>query len=137
MTFTNVYQMPKPLQPGGVPVWVSGTVNPRAMQRLARFGTGWIPWGDDADDVVGGIARMRAAVADLGRDPADLQVVGALPVVHDDQRVPDLDRTMEAVPALLAAGVTDVRVRLPVPGDRAAATDYLGGVVTRFQAAAS
>ena len=137
LTFTNIHQMPKPLQPGGVPVWVSGTVNPRAMQRLARFGTGWIPWGDDADDVVGGIARMRAAVADLGRDPADLQVVGALPVVHDDQRVPDLDRTMEAVPALLAAGVTDVRVRLPVPGDRAAATDYLGGVVTRFQAAAS
>ncbi len=137
LTFTNIHQMPKPLQPGGVPVWVSGTVNPRAMRRLARFGTGWIPWGDDADDVAGGIARMRAAVADLGRDPASLQVVGALPVVRDDQQAPDLDRTMEGVPALLAAGVTDVRVRLSVPRDRAAAADYLAGVVTRFRAAAS
>ena len=44
LKFTRIHQMPKPLQPGSVPIWVSGTVNPRAMQRLARFGTGWIPW---------------------------------------------------------------------------------------------
>ena len=137
LKFSNIHQMPKPLQPGGVPIWVSGTVQPRAMRRLARFGTGWIPWGDDAADVVGGIARMRAAVADLGRDPADLQVVGALPIVRDDHGVPDLGRTMEAVPALLAAGVTDVRVRLPVPDVRAAATEYLTDIVTRFRAVAS
>ena len=80
---------------------------------------------------------MRAAVADLGRDPAGLQVVGALPVVRDGDQVPDLDRTMATVPALLAAGVTDVRVRLSLPGDPAAATDYLTDVVTRFRAAAS
>ena len=137
LSFTDIHQMPKPLQPGGVPVWVSGTVNPRAMQRLARFGTGWIPWGDDAADVAGGIARMRAAVAGLGRDPAGVQVVGALPLVRDGREAPDLDVTMEAVPALLAAGVTDVRVALPVPADRAAATEYLAGVATRFRAAAS
>ena len=80
---------------------------------------------------------MRAAVADLGRDPAGLQVVGVLPVVSDDHQEPDLDRTMEAVPALLAAGVTDVRLWLQVPGDRAAATDYLADVTTRFREAAS
>ena len=137
LQFTNIHQMPKPLQPGGVPVWVSGTVNPRAMQRLARFGTGWIPWGDDAADVATGIERMRSAVAGLGRDPSSLQVVGALPIVRSDDETTDLDRTMEAVPALLTAGVTDVRVGLPLPPDRAEATEYLAGVVTRFRAAAS
>ena len=136
LKFANIHQMPKPLQPGGVPVWVSGTVNPRAMQRLARFGMGWIPWGHDAADVVGGMARMRAAVADLGRDTAGLQVVGVLPVVSDAHQAPDLDRTMEAVPGLLAAGVTDVRLRLQVPGDRAP-THYLADVTTRFRSAAS
>jgi hypothetical protein len=40
-----------PLQPGGVPLWISGTVNPRVVNRLARFGTGWIPWGPAAADV--------------------------------------------------------------------------------------
>ena len=30
--------MPKPLQPGGVPIWVSGTINPRVVRRLARSG---------------------------------------------------------------------------------------------------
>ena len=134
--FANVHQMPKPLQPGGVPIWVSGTVNPRAMSRLARFGTGWIPWGDDAADIVGGIERMRATVAELGRDPADIQVVGRLPVVLDDSQAPDLDRTMEAVPGLLAAGVTDVRTAWPLPRGRPAATDYLADVVKRFQEAA-
>lgn len=134
LQFSKIHQMPKPLQSGGVPVWVSGTVNPGAMQRLARFGIGWIPWGDDAADVPGGIARMRAAVAELGRDPADIQIMGSLPVVPSARDVPDLERTMAAVPALLAAGVTDVRVRLPVPGERDAATEYLADVVSRFRA---
>ena len=44
-SFEATHMMPKPLQPGGVPVWVSGTINPRVVRRLARFGSGWIPWG--------------------------------------------------------------------------------------------
>ncbi len=59
--FDAIHAMPKPLQPGGVPVWVSGTVNPRVVQRLARFGSGWIPWGPAARDVTTGIAQMRDA----------------------------------------------------------------------------
>src|SRR4029079_12933986 len=60
LTFEHIHLMPKPLQPGGVPVWVSGTINARSMKRLARFGSGWIPWGPDADDVASGITKMRA-----------------------------------------------------------------------------
>ena len=135
LTFANIHQMPKPLQPGGVPVWVSGTVNPRAMQRLARFGSGWIPWGDDAADVASGIAKMRAAVADLGRDPADLGIVGNAPMVRDADGNLDVAAAVAAAPAMVEAGVTDVRFTLVPPRERAAATDYLSGVVEQFRAA--
>lgn len=47
----HVHQMPAPTQAGGVPIWVSGTVNRRVAQRLARYGAGWIPWGDAATDI--------------------------------------------------------------------------------------
>ncbi len=60
LTFADIHQMPKPLQPGGVPIWVSGTVNDAVMRRLARFGSGWIPWGDDAANLTDAIPRARA-----------------------------------------------------------------------------
>ena len=45
LSFDGIHQMPKPVQPGGIPVWISGTVNKRVARRLSRFGTRWIPWG--------------------------------------------------------------------------------------------
>ena len=136
LQFSAIHQMPKPVQPDGVPVWVSGTVNPRSMERLARYGSGWIPWGDDAADVTAGIARMRQAVAAQGRDPSGLGVVGALRSVRHEDRSLDLDRTMAAVPALLEAGVTDVSLAVSVPADVEAATEYLASVVAAFRAVA-
>src|SRR5215469_6894008 len=110
--FEAIHMMPKPVQPGGVPLWISGTVNPRVVRRLARFGTGWIPWGPAAADVTAGIRQMRDALAGAGRDPGDLQVVGYLPLARDGQGVLDVARTVDAVPRLAEAGVTDFRVAL-------------------------
>lgn len=135
LTFDRIHQMPKPLQPGGVPVWVSGTVNPRAMRRLARFGSGWIPWGDDAADIGAGIARMRAAVEELGRDPSALGIVGNAPMVRDIDGGLDLAAAVATAPALVDAGVTDVRFTVMPPRDRTEATDYLADLVTRFRGA--
>jgi hypothetical protein len=104
------------------------------VDRLARFGTGWIPWGTDAADPVAGIRRMREALTDAGHDPAQLQVVGRLPVVTDGDGLA-VDRTMGGVPALVAAGVTDFRTSFRLPADPAAAADHLGEIVTAFQAA--
>lgn len=137
LQFERIHQMPKPVGPGGVPVWVSGTVNPRSMGRLARFGSGWIPWGPDAADPAAGIARMRAAVAELGRDPEDLGVVGSLRVPRDDDGVPDPEAAMAEVDRLVDAGVTDVRLGMAIPVDPAVAADLLGRAVTAFRAATS
>ena len=129
--------MPKPTQPGGVPIWVSGTVNGRSMDRLARYGSGWIPWGDDAADVAGGIARMRAAVAERDRDPGDIGVVGTLVPVRDGDKNIDLAQTMASVPAYREAGVTDFRINLAAPSGQIALTDYLGEVVAAFRSASA
>lgn len=112
LQFSRIHQMPKPANPGGVPIWVSGTVNAASMRRLARFGTGWIPWGPDAADVTGGIARMRSAVAEHGRDPDDIEVVSNLGVVSRGDGSFDVAATMAPVPELSEAGVTDFRLGL-------------------------
>lgn len=133
LSFAEISAMPQPVQPGGVPVWVSGTVNPRSMRRLARFGSGWIPWGPDVAGVAASIPAMRQALEDQGRDPAGIQVAGTLPVVAGEDGV-DLDATMAKVPPLVAAGVTDFRAYLPIPAGVDAATEYLAGVVEAFDA---
>jgi len=131
LAFTGIHAMPKPRQAGGVPIWVSGTTNPRVARRLATYGTGWIPWGPDADDPATGITRMRRLLEDLGHDPAGLQVTGTVPAVRSDDGI-DLDATVAAVPALLEAGVTDCRINLPMPAGREAAIGVLTGLVEAF-----
>ena len=132
--FEHIHQMPKPLQPGGVPIWVSGTINPRVVSRLARFGSGWIPWGPSAQDLATSIPQMCDELSKVGRDPSGLQVVGHLPLVKNDAGDVDLDRTMEGVPAFVDAGVTDFRATMKVPEERAALEDYLSKVVGGFRA---
>lgn len=134
LRFEHIWQEPKP-NGGAVPIWVSGTTQPRAMRRLARFGAGWIPWGDDAADITAGIGRMRAMVEAEGRDPSALGVVGNLRSVVDVDGAIDLGATMAAVPALTEAGVTDFRsnVRLGATDDQA--LDELSRFVEAFRAA--
>ena len=134
VSFEDIHQMPKPIA-GTVPVWVSGTVNDRSMARLARYGSGWIPWGPDARDMASGIAAMRAAVAAEGRDPAGIDVTGLLPVARDDDGNPQVGASMDAVPGLVEAGVTDFRLSVQPPKGAEAAAEYLAPWVEAFEAA--
>ncbi|TMK54510.1 MAG: TIGR03619 family F420-dependent LLM class oxidoreductase [Actinobacteria bacterium] len=135
LAFDAIHMMPKPAQPGGVPIWVSGRINGRVVQRLARFGAGWIPWGDDALSLVSSIPRMRAAVEAAGRDPTGIQVAGTLPLARADDKSIDLAKTMAGLPPLVAAGVTDFRAPLPIPAGYDPAVAYLEDVVGAFRAA--
>jgi probable F420-dependent oxidoreductase len=134
--FEAIHLMPKPRQPDGVPIWVSGTINPRVVKRLARFGTGWIPWGPAAADPLAGIKEMKERLAEVGRDPSDLQVTGALKLVKHDDGSLDLDRTMEQVPVLAEAGLTDARAAFKLPDDPSARLDELSKIVAAFRTAA-
>jgi alkanesulfonate monooxygenase SsuD/methylene tetrahydromethanopterin reductase-like flavin-dependent oxidoreductase (luciferase family) len=123
------------VQPGGVPIWISGTVTSRVAQRLARFGEGWIPWGPAADDIIPAIVKMKDLIAGAGRDPSSLQIVGSLPAVTRSDGELDLARTMEAVQPFVEAGVTDFRVRVALPEERSTALEKLAAVVSAFRAA--
>jgi hypothetical protein len=79
---------------------------------------------------------MKERLAEAGRDPSDLQVTGTLPQLKADDGSFDVDRTMAQVPALAAAGLTDVRGRFKLPDDRSAAVDELSRIVAAFRAAA-
>jgi probable F420-dependent oxidoreductase len=137
--FERIHALPKPTQPGGVPVWVAGNVRPAPMRRLARFGTGWIPWGEAANDARAleeAIPRMRAAVAATGRDPLDVQVAGGVSVRTAPDGDPLPEATMDVVPDLIEAGVTDIRLRgLTLPDDPAEAEDRLAAFVSAFRGA--
>jgi probable F420-dependent oxidoreductase len=136
LRFEAIHSMPKPLQAGGVPIWVSGTVNPRVVRRLARFGAGWIPWGPAAADIRTGIVQMREALAAIGHDPTGLPFVAALPTVRDKEGRANLERTIDGVPALVELGATDIRTGFPVPGEPAQAADQLARFVAAFREAA-
>lgn len=135
LRFDGIHMMPKPLQSGGVPLWISGRLNERVARRLARFGSGWIPWGDDATDLVSSIPRMREAVARAGGDATTLQVAGTLTIVRRDDKSIDLDATMASAAPLAAAGVTDFRAHLVIPEDYDDAVASLEEAVRAFRSA--
>jgi len=138
LSFRDIHQMPKPLQSGGVPIWVSGTVNDRSMDRLARFGSGWIPWGGDAADIGRGVGRMRRALAERGRDPDEVGIVGSLPAEWnevDGARRLHVGRTMAAVPRLRDCGITDFRIAASALRWRKSTEEGLEEIVAGFRSA--
>ena len=135
--FEATHMMPKPLQPGGVPVWVSGTINPRVVRRVAGLRLGLDPVGPGGrrpgpghrgDEGAPGRGRARRRPTCRSR--------ARLPVVKADDGSLDLDRTMEQVPALAATGLTDLRGGFRLPDDPSAALDELSTIVAAFRAAA-
>jgi probable F420-dependent oxidoreductase len=135
LAFERIHSMPKPRQDGGVPIWVSGRLNSMVIERVVRFGSGWIPWGNDARDPLAGLPRLREALSAAGREPSDLQVAGTLPIVRGPSGI-DVAASVAAVPDLVAAGITDFRANLAVPEDPAEALDLLSPLVSAFRDAA-
>lgn len=134
LSFEAIHQMPKPLQPGGVPIWVAGTLRASTVRRIARFGSGWIPWGPDAADLSQSIPKLKEALSEAGADPSGLQVVGRLRGPKGE----GLDRVLRSVdqlPAQVAAGVTDFVLEAQIPDGQAAAEQMLGKVVAAFRQA--
>ena len=128
---SSVQARPTPVRGVDLPVWVSGTVNGPVARRLARFGSGWIPWGDAAADLPNAVPAMRERVERAGGDPEAFGVVGVVPVVDVDG-VPAAAATLAGVEDLVAAGVTDVRVSWPVALDPDVDRSHLDTLVAEF-----
>ncbi len=131
-----VHSFPHPVEPAGVPIWVSGTLNRRVLDRIARFATGWIPWGEEIIDPAAALPRLRESLAALGRDPSALRVQGSVLLTKGPGGKLDLDRAMDQVPKDYEAGITDFALGGKLPRSAAEADDVLPEVVQAFRAAA-
>ncbi len=133
LSFDGIHQMPKPLQPGGIPIWISGTVNKRVACRLSTFGTRWIPWGPDIVNLEQSVPAMKQAIADVGGDPSGLEVQGTAPLKKTADGAIDVDASVAAVPKQVAAGATDIRFAGSPPNDPQQAADQLSQLVNAFR----
>jgi probable F420-dependent oxidoreductase len=133
LTFDGIHQMPKPLQPGGIPLWISGTVNARVARRLSRFGTRWIPWGPAIANLEQSVPAMRQAIANAGGDPSGLQVQGTAVLVKSTDGAIDVDASVASVPAQVAAGATDIRFGGSLPKDSRQAAEQMSQLVSAFR----
>jgi probable F420-dependent oxidoreductase len=134
LTFDGIHQMPKPLQDGGVPIWISGTIRDTTVRRLVQFGTRWIPWGKDDGDMTASLPLMKEAIAKAGGNPDALQASGPLPAVWGEDRQMDVARSMDLVPARVAAGQTDFMLPFYEP-DVSKAEGRLREIVAAFRSA--
>jgi probable F420-dependent oxidoreductase len=66
---------PKPVQPGGPPVILGGMAKP-ALERIGRLADGWVTSSrTDLSRIAEGIAVVKAAAEQAGRDPGKLRFI--------------------------------------------------------------
>ena len=133
VSFRDIYCEPKPLQPGGVPLWIGGSLRPN-LTRLVEWGDAWIPiMGATLEAIADGTQQIKKAWSAAGRDPGTLQVQAPLRIERGSGDRPDLARSIATVPDLLAAGATDVHVTLRAFNrDPADAPAVFAEIVRRF-----
>ena len=77
---------PKPVQPGGVPIWIGGHTR-RALRRVAELGDAWHPIGLrppaglTPDQLGAGRRELHALCEAAGRDPAQIRIAFRCPLV--------------------------------------------------------
>src|SRR5919197_935004 len=110
VNFDGMTCQPRPQADERIPVWFTGKFTPRLVRRVVALGDGWMPFGAYSmtlDQTAAAIRQLRERYTTAGRDAASLEVVDAVRVVDGSAA-----RTMEHVPAMLAAGMSGVRVHL-------------------------
>jgi len=110
VSFEKIYAYPRPLQPGGVPIWLGLAPSERNIERMAQFADGWIPMEQDPQKLAPVIARLRREVAARGRDPHAFVVRVVPRFVFRADHTPDLEATLAGVPALVQAGASMVEL---------------------------
>lgn len=103
--FSDVYLEPKPFRPDGPALWFGGQrVHDRLRRRIAEYGSGFNPLGAPSDV---DLERLRSAMAEAGRDPAGLEMVGGIRGRFPDARgVADLEEALASIPAQRERGFT-------------------------------
>ena len=108
VSFEGMHVEPRPVQPGGPPLWFGVGVGPKNASRIARFDGGWMPIAPEPEVLARGIDAIREAYSAAGKSADGLQVRGAPAPVFSKSGRPELGATLDAIPPLLDAGATQI-----------------------------
>lgn len=116
----DVGQRPRPVQDGGVPIWVGGSSRP-ALRRAARLGDGWLPQGPPPGGTAAAVEVLRREREQVGRSMEGFAVGGGVSCFLGEPGFPvadwvitgSPDRIVEHIAVLGDQGVTHVQVRIP------------------------
>jgi probable F420-dependent oxidoreductase len=138
VSFDSLSSVPLPIQ-RPLPVLFAGSAHARNLERLASVGDGWITiMGARPDAIAEGLARIRGARREHVREQSSFVVRSELAPATDARGRPDLSATLARVPAVLAAGVTDVQFPMPYfAADHAGAHRVLEELVDGWSAVAA
>lgn len=136
IAFDRLWCDPKPIQPGGPPVWFAGTLGPRNVRRISELGHGWIPiMGATDSDVRDGIRLLREQFERAGRDTAELRVRAAAALVKGARGF-DLAASVRATRERACDGTTEINVPMSAFVREAADVPrWLDELVTAWDAA--
>jgi probable F420-dependent oxidoreductase len=104
-SFSDVYSEPKAWRPEGPILWFGGErVHPALIRRLARYGSGFHPFGSPSDE---DLAVLAEGLTAAGRDVADLELVGGTRATFaGPTSVADVEQAMADIPDQIARGFT-------------------------------
>ena len=108
----DLHARPLPPQGDRLPLSLGVGLGPRNVARIVELGVGWAPAPMPVEDFAAGVARLRAACAEAGRDPASLAVTGAVTLLPQEVRAAEagVPHPLAEVEALWAAGADTVIV---------------------------
>ena len=108
--FDEVWLEPKPLRPDGPRLWFGGQrLHDRLLRRLVAYGHGFNPLGRASED---DLARLATAMAEAGRDAADLEMVGGTRGTFPDASHPaTLDPALDQIPEQVARGFGTICIK--------------------------
>jgi probable F420-dependent oxidoreductase len=135
-SFEDVYAEPKPFRPDGPRMWFGGqSLHGAILRRLVKHGHGLHPFGTPTEE---DLARLREALADAGRDPHAIELIGGIRgTFHGADDTADLDEALRAVPRQLAQGFTSICFKPAMFSDHAGDVPALcEAVVTTVRRAA-
>ena len=112
LSFRDVWCLPRPVQPGGPPLWFGVALGPANLRRIAELGAGWMPMDSRPAALRAGIARIREAFGTAGRPYPGFGVRAHAPYVRRPDKTIDLDATLAGIPALAEAGATSISFAL-------------------------
>jgi probable F420-dependent oxidoreductase len=104
--FEEVVCEPRPVQPGGPPLWIGGT-GPRARRRAARLGDGWHGLGARTDEIAAGRQEIAGLAAQAGRDPGAVSISTSTGLPAEPER--QLQRMLDLADCGLGHVVLNVR----------------------------